>query len=54
MSTLPGLASKGEKSKQKFQSLDINSLYRVSRVSSLFCHSVNVSNEWGIFSRVKI
>ncbi|XP_064212179.1 uncharacterized protein nocte isoform X2 [Tribolium castaneum] len=35
MSTLPGLASKGEKSKQKFQSLDINSLYRVSRGENL-------------------
>ncbi|XP_063911765.1 uncharacterized protein Nocte isoform X3 [Zophobas morio] len=35
MSTLPGLASKGEKSKPKFQSLDINSLYRVSRGENL-------------------
>ena len=33
MSTLSGLVSKGEKGKSKFQSLDINSLYRVSRVS---------------------
>ncbi|XP_066254537.1 protein PRRC2C isoform X1 [Euwallacea similis] len=31
MSTLPGNASKGEKSKPKFQSLDINSLYKISR-----------------------
>ncbi|XP_030763788.1 uncharacterized protein LOC115888261 [Sitophilus oryzae] len=31
MSTLSGTASKGEKSKQKFQSLDINSLYKSSR-----------------------
>ncbi|KAF5307353.1 hypothetical protein FQR65_LT07070 [Abscondita terminalis] len=29
MSTLPGLASKGEKGKSKFQSLDINNLYKV-------------------------
>lgn len=35
MSTLSGLVSKGEKGKSKFQSLDINSLYRVSRVSWL-------------------
>nr|CAH7745034.1 unnamed protein product [Callosobruchus chinensis] len=35
MSTLPGQASKGEKTKQKFQSLDINSLYRVSRGENL-------------------
>ncbi|XP_022908286.2 protein split ends isoform X1 [Onthophagus taurus] len=35
MSTLPGLASKGEKGKAKFQSLDINNLYRVSRGESL-------------------
>lgn len=34
MSTLSGIVSKGEKGKSKFQSLDINSLYRVSRVSS--------------------
>lgn len=33
MSTLSGIVSKGEKGKSKFQSLDINSLYRVSRVS---------------------
>uniref|UniRef100_A0AAR5Q3P1 BAT2 N-terminal domain-containing protein n=1 Tax=Dendroctonus ponderosae TaxID=77166 RepID=A0AAR5Q3P1_DENPD len=31
MSTLSGNASKGEKSKPKFQSLDINSLYKISR-----------------------
>lgn len=31
MSTLSGTASKGEKSKPKFQSLDINSLYKISR-----------------------
>ncbi|XP_060527425.1 uncharacterized protein LOC132702658 isoform X2 [Cylas formicarius] len=31
MSTLSGTASKGEKSKPKFQSLDINSLYKHSR-----------------------
>lgn len=31
--TLSGLVSKGEKGKSKFQSLDINNLYRVSRVS---------------------
>ncbi|XP_065157791.1 protein PRRC2C-like isoform X2 [Atheta coriaria] len=30
MSTLPGLASKGEKEKAKYQVLDINKLYRVS------------------------
>ncbi|CAH1184606.1 unnamed protein product [Phyllotreta striolata] len=35
MSTLPGQASKGEKTKPKFQSLDINSLYRVSRGENL-------------------
>lgn len=33
MSTLSGTASKGEKTKPKFQSLDINSLYKNSRVS---------------------
>lgn len=33
MSTLSGILSKGEKGKSKFQSLDINNLYRVSRVS---------------------
>ncbi|XP_076258307.1 no circadian temperature entrainment isoform X3 [Rhynchophorus ferrugineus] len=31
MSTLSGTASKGEKTKPKFQSLDINSLYKISR-----------------------
>lgn len=36
MSTLSGQASKGEKTKPKFQSLDINNLYRVSRVSVLY------------------
>ncbi|XP_018565350.1 protein PRRC2A isoform X2 [Anoplophora glabripennis] len=35
MSTLSGQASKGEKTKPKFQSLDINSLYRVSRGENL-------------------
>ncbi|XP_051158861.1 protein PRRC2C isoform X5 [Leptopilina boulardi] len=35
MSTLSGIVSKGEKGKSKFQSLDINSLYRVSRGESL-------------------
>lgn len=35
MSTLSGIASKGEKGKTKYQSIDINSLYRSSRVS--FC-----------------
>lgn len=34
MSTFSGLASKGEKGKSKFQSLDINSYFRSSRVSS--------------------
>ncbi|KAB0800432.1 hypothetical protein PPYR_06172 [Photinus pyralis] len=35
MSTLPGLASKGEKGKSKFQSLDINHLYKVYTGESL-------------------
>ncbi|XP_074028927.1 no circadian temperature entrainment isoform X2 [Leptinotarsa decemlineata] len=35
MSTLPGQASKGEKTKSKYQSLDINNLYRVSRGENL-------------------
>ncbi|KRT78275.1 hypothetical protein AMK59_6804, partial [Oryctes borbonicus] len=34
MSTLSGLASKGEKGKLKYQSLDINNLYRASRGES--------------------
>lgn len=34
MSTLSGTASKGEKTKPKFQSLDINSLYKNSRGES--------------------
>ncbi|XP_071644982.1 uncharacterized protein Nocte isoform X10 [Temnothorax longispinosus] len=38
MSTLSGIVSKGEKGKSKFQSLDINSLYRVSRGESLEPH----------------
>ncbi|XP_034934414.1 protein PRRC2B isoform X3 [Chelonus insularis] len=38
MSTLSGIVSKGEKGKSKFQSLDINSLYRVSRGESLEQH----------------
>ncbi|KAG5873173.1 hypothetical protein JTB14_023930 [Gonioctena quinquepunctata] len=35
MSTLPGQASKGEKTKSRYQSLDINNLYRVSRGENL-------------------
>ncbi|KAK5649329.1 hypothetical protein RI129_000358 [Pyrocoelia pectoralis] len=35
MSTLPGLASKGEKGKSKFQSLDINHLYKAYTGESL-------------------
>lgn len=38
MSTLSGIVSKGEKGKSKFQSLDINSLYRVSRGECLEPH----------------
>ncbi|KAI4472377.1 hypothetical protein M0802_016885 [Mischocyttarus mexicanus] len=38
MSTLSGISSKGEKGKSKFQSLDINNLYRVSRGESLEQH----------------
>ncbi|XP_035717368.1 protein PRRC2C-like isoform X6 [Vespa mandarinia] len=38
MSTLSGILSKGEKGKSKFQSLDINNLYRVSRGESLEQH----------------
>ncbi|XP_066588319.1 protein PRRC2A-like isoform X2 [Prorops nasuta] len=38
MSTLSGIVSKGEKGKSKFQSLDINSLYRESRGESLEQH----------------
>ncbi|XP_054273378.1 protein PRRC2C isoform X4 [Macrosteles quadrilineatus] len=38
MSTLSGLAAKGEKGKSKFQSLDINNLYRASRGESLETH----------------
>ncbi|KAK4881051.1 hypothetical protein RN001_004370 [Aquatica leii] len=35
MSTLPGLASKGEKGKSKYQSLDINNLYKVCTTEPL-------------------
>lgn len=38
MSTQSGTTSKGEKGKSKFQSLDINSLYRVSRGETLEQH----------------
>ncbi|XP_058806241.1 protein PRRC2C isoform X3 [Phymastichus coffea] len=38
MSTLSGIASKGEKGKTKYQSIDINSLYRSSRGESLEQH----------------
>lgn len=38
MSTLSGIASKGEKGKSKFQSLDINSLYRVSESFPSYCY----------------
>lgn len=34
MSTLPGVASKGEKGKAKYQSLDINNLYKAYSVST--------------------
>ncbi|XP_046670382.1 protein PRRC2C isoform X5 [Homalodisca vitripennis] len=38
MSTLSGITAKGEKGKSKFQSLDINNLYRASRGESLETH----------------
>lgn len=41
MSTLSGIVSKGEKGKTKYQSIDINSLYRSSRVRKLFSYIYN-------------
>lgn len=55
MSTLPGQASKGEKSKPKYQFLDINNLYRNSRVrNALKCSLIyDLYGQGGEECRVK-